>query len=157
MPSLASYVMTVNGEQVPVSAAPYATLLEVLRENLSLTGTKRGCNQGVCGACTVWLDRVPVRSCLTLAANVGERAVTTIEGIAPDGSLSALQRCFVEHGATQCGFCTSGMIMNLEAFLADHPAPTRDQVRDALSGQLCRCTGYVKIIEATLAAAQAKT
>jgi len=157
MPSAATYVMTVNGEQVVVAAAPYATLLEVVRENLSLVGTKRGCNQGVCGACTVWLDRVPVRSCLTLGANVGERAVTTIEGIAAGGSLSTLQRCFVEHGAAQCGFCTSGMIMNLEAFLADNPTPRRDQVRDALSGQLCRCTGYVKIIDATLAAARAKT
>jgi aerobic carbon-monoxide dehydrogenase small subunit len=155
MPSLASFALSVNDERVQVTAAPYATLLEVLRDNLSLIGTKRGCNQGVCGACTIWLDRIPVRACLTLAANVGDRAVTTIEGISSRGSLSALQRCFLEHGATQCGFCTSGMIMNLEAFLAQHPTPTRDQVRAALSGQFCRCTGYAKIIDATLAAANA--
>jgi aerobic-type carbon monoxide dehydrogenase small subunit (CoxS/CutS family) len=150
---LLSYELNVNDEAVQVSAASHATLLEVLRENLFLTGTKRGCNQGVCGACTIWLDHRPVRSCLTLAANVGQRAVTTIEGIAIGGTLSSLQRCFVEHGAAQCGFCTSGMIMNLEWFLRENPAPTRDEVREALSGQFCRCTGYMKIIDATLAAA----
>lgn len=150
------YEMTVNGETLAVRAAVAATLLEVLREVLCLTGTKRGCNQGVCGACTVWLDGMPVRSCLTLAANVGEREVTTIEGMAPAGQLSPLQACFVEHGAMQCGFCTSGMVMCLEAFLKAHPAPKREEVREALSGQLCRCTGYVKIIDAALAAARSQ-
>ena len=145
--------LEVNGESTRVLAAPYATLLEVLREQLSLTGTKRGCNQGVCGACTVWLDGQPVRACLTLAANVGTRAITTIEGIAQRGVLSRLQHAFLEHGAAQCGFCTSGMLMNLEAYLREHPAPSRAELRAALSGQLCRCTGYSKIIDAALAAA----
>lgn len=151
-----NYELTVNDEAMAVAAAPSSTLLEVLREDLRLTGAKRGCNQGVCGACTVWLDGRPVRSCLTLAANVGERKVTTVEGIAKDGILSSLQRCFIEHGATQCGFCTSGMVMSMEAFLKEHPEPTRDDVRKGLSGQLCRCTGYVKIIDAALAAAKVK-
>jgi aerobic carbon-monoxide dehydrogenase small subunit len=149
-----NYELVVNDESMDVRAGPLDTLLEVLREQLLLTGTKRGCNQGVCGACTVWLDGRPARSCLTIASNVGGRRVTTIEGIANAAGLSSLQRCFVEHGAMQCGFCTSGMIMNLEAFLLENPRPTRQEVQKALSGQLCRCTGYVKIIDATLAAAK---
>lgn len=149
------YTLIVNGEAMAVEAAASSTLLEVLREALRLTGTKRGCNQGVCGACTVWLDGRPVRACLTLSANVGEREVRTIEGMAERGALTPLQRCFVEKGALQCGFCTSGMVMSLQAFLRDHPCPTREEVRSGLSGQLCRCTGYVKIIDAAIAASQA--
>lgn len=148
-----SYPLLVNGQEHDVSAEPRATLLQVLRETLGLTGSKRGCNQGVCGACTVWMEGQPVRACLTLAANVGTRKITTVEGLRADGSLTPLQQCFVEHGALQCGFCTPGMIMSLEACLREHPKPDAGQVRDALSGHLCRCTGYVKIVEATLAAA----
>ena len=154
MPDVVDYELKVNNEPTEVTAPVGATLLEVLRERVLLTGTKRGCNQGVCGACTVWLDGQPVRACLTLAINVGERAVTTIEGIAEGGELSRLQRAFIDHGATQCGFCTPGIVMCLESFLKDNPRPSADEVRGALSGQLCRCTGYVKIVDAALAAAE---
>jgi aerobic-type carbon monoxide dehydrogenase small subunit (CoxS/CutS family) len=151
-----AYELEVNGERVPVHARAEATLLEVLREDLALTGAKRGCNQGVCGACTVLLDGVPARGCLTLAANVGGRAVTTIEGVAREGAFSPVQRAMVESGAIQCGFCTPGMILTLEALLRDNPTPSAEDVREGISGNLCRCSGYVKIVEAALAAAGAK-
>ena len=145
--------LNVNGETTSVRARTDATLLDVLRVELELTGSKRGCNQGVCGACTVLLDGTPVRGCLTLAANVGDRKVTTIEGLAQGGTLSRVQRAMVASGAIQCGFCTPGMVLTLEALLRHNNDPSADDIRDGLSGNICRCSGYVKIVEAALAAA----
>ncbi|MBI3374382.1 MAG: (2Fe-2S)-binding protein [Betaproteobacteria bacterium] len=141
-------VLTVNGEQHHVLAPAAATLLDVLRTGLGLTGSKCGCNHGVCGACTVLLDGKLARSCLTLAADVGERRVTTIEGIAGDLDFSAVQRALVESGAIQCGFCTPGFVITLTELFARDPHPGRETIRAALSGNLCRCSGYVKIVEA---------
>jgi carbon-monoxide dehydrogenase small subunit len=141
-------VMTVNGEPRDVLAPATATLLDVLRDSLCLTGTKRGCNHGVCGACTVLLDGRTARSCLTLAADVGERPVTTIEGIAGDTDFSPIQRTLIATGAIQCGFCTPGFVMALTDLFARDPHPDRAAIRMALSGNLCRCSGYVKIVEA---------
>jgi aerobic-type carbon monoxide dehydrogenase small subunit (CoxS/CutS family) len=141
-------VLTVNGEPRDVLAPALATLLEVLRSELGLTGSKRGCNHGVCGACTVLLDGKLARSCLTLAADVGERPVTTIEGLAGDDGFSDVQRALIEAGAIQCGFCTPGFVIALTALFAREPHPGRDAIRNALSGNLCRCSGYVKIVEA---------
>jgi aerobic carbon-monoxide dehydrogenase small subunit len=139
--------LTVNGEARETSAPASATLLEVLRSSLGLTGSKRGCNHGVCGACTVLLDGKLARSCLTLAADVGDRAVTTVEGVG-ETELSPVQRALVEAGAIQCGFCTPGFVIALTELFARKPKPERDEIRAALSGNLCRCSGYVKIVEA---------
>jgi carbon-monoxide dehydrogenase small subunit len=125
-----------------------STLLDVLRENLDLTGTKRGCDHGVCGACNVLVDGALVRSCLTLAVDVGDRAVVTIEAVAAEHPLSDVQRAMIDAGAIQCGFCTPGFVMALTALFAGDPRPTREAIRTALSGNLCRCSGYVKIVEA---------
>ena len=141
-------VLTVNGELRDVLAPASATLLEVLRSSLGLTGSKRGCNHGVCGACTVLLDGKLARSCLTLAADVGERPVTTIEGLAGDNDFSAVQRALIDSGAIQCGFCTPGFVIALTELFAREPRPGREAIRNALSGNLCRCSGYVKIVEA---------
>jgi aerobic carbon-monoxide dehydrogenase small subunit len=143
---------TVNGHPREVAAPVERILLDLLREDLRLTGTKRGCDLGTCGCCTVLLDGRPTLSCLTLAHAADGRAVTTIEGVTPAEGLSPVQRAFVEHGATQCGFCTPGFIVSATALLRDHPHPTRAEVVEAISGNLCRCTGYTKIIEAILAA-----
>ena len=140
--------LTINGECREVLAPIEATLLDVLRSSLSLTGSKRGCNHGVCGACTVLLDGRLARSCLTLAADVGDRAVTTIEGIAGDAGFSVVQRALIDAGAIQCGFCTPGFVIALTALFARDAHPSRDAIRAALSGNLCRCSGYVKIVEA---------
>ena len=137
----------------PVKYEPQVTLLEALRERLGQTGTKRGCNMGQCGACTVLLDGQPVRSCLTLAIEAEKREITTIEGLGRNGELHPLQRAFHELGAIQCGFCTPGMILTARALLDENPAPTVGEVKRAISGNLCRCTGYVKIVEAIAAAA----
>jgi aerobic-type carbon monoxide dehydrogenase small subunit (CoxS/CutS family) len=141
-------LISVNSEVRDVLAPASATLLEVLRDELGLTGTKRGCNHGVCGACTVLLDGKLARSCLALAADIGERAITTIEGIANGRELSAIQRALIDSGAIQCGFCTPGFVIALTALFARDPRPQREAIRAALSGNLCRCSGYAKIVEA---------
>lgn len=144
----------VNGEDYEVLVEPHQTLLDVLRDELGLTGTKHGCDDGKCGACTVLLNGKPVRSCLTLALSVKGKEVTTIEGLAKDGELHPIQKAFIDHGAIQCGFCTPGMIMTSKAFLEKNPKPSEEEIKEALSGNICRCTGYVKIIEAIKAASE---
>lgn len=143
----------VNGKVRRVSADADAMLLEVLREELALTGAKLGCGMGECGSCTVLLDGEAVCSCLTLAVEAQGRQITTIEGVAPLGGLHALQTALAEAGGVQCGFCTPGMVLAATALLAEHPHPTEAEVRRGLSGNLCRCTGYSKIVEAVLTAA----
>jgi 4-hydroxybenzoyl-CoA reductase subunit gamma len=145
----------VNGRLREEAVADHALLLDFLREDLGLTGTKRGCDGGECGACTVLVDGEPRLACLTLAARCGGTQVETVEGLADKGRMSRLQAAFHERLGTQCGFCTPGMIMAAEALLRTNPAPSEADVRAALSGNLCRCTGYVKIIDAVLAAAEA--
>ena len=142
--------MKLNGEEVTVQVKPSALLVEVLRDQLELTGTKVACGEGECGACTVLLDGVPVNSCLVPALKAQGREVMTVEGLAPLGELQPLQKAFVEHGAVQCGYCTPGMLMSAKALLDQNPSPTEDEVRIAISGNLCRCTGYAKIVEAIL-------
>lgn len=138
----------VNGEQVQVSFAPYKTLLEVLREDIGLTGTKHGCELGECGACTVLVDGEPVLSCLRLALESTGRAIETIEGMADRSELHPLQAAFADLGGSQCGYCSPGMLLTSKALLAREPDPSRQQIREALSGNLCRCTGYQQIFEA---------
>jgi aerobic-type carbon monoxide dehydrogenase small subunit (CoxS/CutS family) len=140
--------LRINGHDRSVHATPFRTLLEVIRDQLQLTGAKRGCNQGVCGACTVHVDGVPMRSCLSLAVNLADREITTVEGLAVNRTLSAVQEAFVALGAVQCGFCISGMLMSASALLRDTPHPSEDEARAALAGNLCRCSGYAKIVEA---------
>lgn len=146
--------LRVNGELHEVAVHPHWTLLEVLREELDLTGAKKGCDAGDCGGCTVILDGKPVVSCLTLAVEADGRDILTIEGLAQNGQLHPIQNAFVEHGAIQCGFCTPGMIMSAKALLDENPKPTEEEVKQAIAGNLCRCTGYAKIVEAILAASE---
>jgi carbon-monoxide dehydrogenase small subunit len=143
----------INGEDTEFYCEPQQSLLEVLRDTLGLTGTKQGCNNGNCGACSVILDGVLVNSCLVLAAEIEGKAVTTIEGITPPGGLSVLQQKFIEHTALQCGICTPGFIVAAQALLDQNPHPTEEQARRWLAGNLCRCTGYETIIDAVLDAA----
>ena len=145
--------LKVNGRLHEVAAAQSALLIEVLRDVIGLTGTKRGCDGGECGACTVLVDDQPRLACITLAASVEGRRIETIEGQARGGELSALQRAFHEKLGTQCGYCTPGMVMAAEGLLRRQPQPTVDEIKEALGGNLCRCTGYVKIIESVQAAA----
>ena len=144
--------LTINGTAVEARAGLFETLLTVIRDQLQLTGAKRGCNQGVCGACTVLADGRPVRSCLFLALDCDDRRIETIEGLADHSIMQTLQRAFIERGAFQCGFCTPGMLVAAFALLSSNRQPTEADVRYALSGNLCRCTGYKKIIEAVFAA-----
>jgi carbon-monoxide dehydrogenase small subunit len=146
--------ITVNGRRRRATVEPRLTLADFLRERLQLTGTHLGCEHGVCGACTVLLDGEAVRSCLVFAVQADGAEVTTIEAVAaPDGTLSAVQAAFREHHGLQCGFCTPGFVISATAFLRDNPEPTDDQIRDALSGNLCRCTGYQGILKAVAGAA----
>jgi carbon-monoxide dehydrogenase small subunit len=145
---------TVNGDPVDVLADDYKTLLEVLREDLQLTGTKHGCELGECGACAVLVDGAPVLSCLVLAAESIGADVTTVEGLVQDGRLHPLQECFADLGAAQCGYCTPGILITAKALLDQEPHPSRERICEALSGNLCRCTGYLQIVEAVEAAAQ---
>ena len=147
---------TLNGRPCHAAAPEHWTLLDLLRDGLALHGTKFGCGEGVCGTCTVLLDEEPVRSCLVLAARVRGRAVVTVEGLDRDGEPDPLQSAFAKAGAVQCGFCTPGMLLSVHALLAVNPAPSEDQVREALAGNLCRCTGYTKIVEAVLAVAASR-
>ena len=146
-------MLQINGESVPVAAELHDTLLTVLREQLHLTAAKRGCNQGVCGACTVRVDDRPVRACLSLAHNCAGADVRTLEGLNRHPRMQALQLAFAEAGALQCGFCTAGMLISAGALLEHDDDPDEAAVRGALSGNLCRCTGYVKIIAAVKSAA----
>jgi len=143
-----------NGEPVELEFKPNRTLLEVIRQDLALTGTKDGCGIGECGVCTVLLDGWPVRSCLTLAVDVRGRQVATIEGLAQGVKLHPLQESFIKYGAIQCGFCIPGMLMVAKALLDEKPKSTEQEVRAAIAGNFCRCTGYVKIVEAILAATE---
>lgn len=140
--------LTVNDETYEVITAPNRTLLEVLREDLQFTGAKESCGEGVCGSCTVLIDGRPARSCLTLAVAVEGQAITTIEGLARGDRLHPVQEAFVTHHAIQCGFCSPGMILTAVALLQENPRPTEEEIRVALSGNICRCTGYAKIVEA---------
>ena len=144
--------LTINGERHEVLSEPHRTLLDVLRVDLGLTGTKENCLEAECGVCTVLLDRLAVNSCIVLAAQCQGREVVTIEGLARDGVLDRLQQAFIDHGAVQCGYCIPGMILSAKAFLEERPGSTEAEVREALAGNLCRCTGYQKIADAVLAA-----
>jgi aerobic-type carbon monoxide dehydrogenase small subunit (CoxS/CutS family) len=146
--------LNVNGEETPVSFAPYKTLLEVLREDLGLTGTKHGCELGECGACAVLIDGAPVLACLELAVQCEGRDIQTIEGVAKGTELHPLQAAFADLGGSQCGYCTSGMVMTAKALLDKDPAPSRERIKEALSGNLCRCTGYQQIWESVEQAAR---
>lgn len=144
----------VNGKPYEVIVKPHTTLIEVLRDQLGLTGTKHGCGIGLCGACTVLVEGKPILACLTLAITVREKNILTVEGLAKGGKLHPIQKAFVDYGAVQCGFCTPGMVLSAKALLDKNPSPTKEEVKVALSGNLCRCTGYAKIINAVLAASE---
>jgi carbon-monoxide dehydrogenase small subunit len=144
----------VNSRSYEIPIEPHMTLVEVLRDKLDITGTKISCGAGECGACTVLIDGKPTLSCLTLAITSKEKNILTIEGLAEGSKLHPIQRAFIDHGAIQCGFCTPGMILATKALLDENPNPTREEVKKALAGNLCRCTGYVKIVDAVLAAAE---
>lgn len=146
--------LTVNGTSYELSVQPWEALVEVIRDNLGLTGTKEGCGLGECGACTVIMDGKTVNSCLVLAVEADGKQITTIEGLADGDKLHPIQEAFVEHGGLQCGFCTPGMIMSAKALLDENPNPTEEEIRRGIAGNLCRCTGYTKIIESIKAAAK---
>lgn len=147
-------ILKVNGTNFKVNIEPWRTLIEVLRENLGLTGTKKSCNEGECGACTVMMDGKPVASCLVLAMDAQGKEIVTIEGISEGEKLHPIQEAFLKYGAIQCGFCTPGMVMSAKAFLDENPKPTSAEVRKAISGNLCRCTGYQHIVDSIMAASR---
>ncbi|NMH99952.1 (2Fe-2S)-binding protein [Pseudonocardia acidicola] len=147
--------LTVNGESHEVLIESRRTLADVLREDVGLTGTKLGCEHGVCGACTVLLDGSAVRSCLIFAVQAQDAEISTVEGLAEDGKLDYVQQAFTDNHGLQCGFCTAGMLMSVHAMLAENPEPTEDEIRAGLNGNLCRCTGYQNIVKSTAAAAAA--
>jgi len=138
----------VNGKLHKLEVDPRKRLIDVLRDDLNLTGTKEGCGEGECGACTVILDGQAVNSCLILACQARDKEILTVEGLAQNGELDPLQKSFMEHGAVQCGYCTPGMLMSAKALLMKNPHPTEDQINEAIAGNLCRCTGYNKIVNA---------
>jgi len=146
--------MKLNGEPVEALIQDNRTMLDFLRKNMGLTGTKKGCEEGECGACTILVNGAPVNSCLMLAVEADGREITTIEGLSKNGELNPVQKAFIDKWALQCGFCTPGMIMTAVALLDANPKPTEYEIRDAIAGNLCRCTGYAKIIEAISAAAE---
>ena len=148
-----SLQLTINREPYELTVEPRTTLAELLREELHLTGTKEGCGIGMCGACTVLLDGKAIKSCLVLALKANGKEITTIEGLAAKGDIHPLQKAFIDHGAIQCGYCTPGMIISSKALLDENPRPTENEIKEGLRGNLCRCTGYTKIIEAVSAAA----
>jgi carbon-monoxide dehydrogenase small subunit len=145
--------LSVNGREHELEVPPLARLLDVLRVAMGLTGTKEGCGEGECGSCTVLLDGMPVNACLVAVGQCEGREILTVEGLAPGAGLTTLQRCFVETGGAQCGICTPGMLLSAEALLRDNPRPTDAEVRDAIAGNLCRCTGYQRIVDAIASAA----
>jgi len=149
---LANFI--VNGKSYEVIIEPNMLLIDVLRDKLGLTGTKYACGTGDCGACTVLVDGKPALSCLTLAVTVKNKNILTIEGLAKGTTLHPIQQAFIDHGAVQCGFCTPGMILSAKALLDENPTPTREDIKVALAGNLCRCTGYIKIVDAVLDAAE---
>lgn len=148
-----SIALTVNGDEYPVAVPVYYTLCDVLRDKLGFTEVKKGCGKGECGACTVLVDGKAVNSCLMLAVKADGKQITTVKGLSMDGKLHALQEKFIEHGAIQCGYCTPGMILAAKVLLDSNAHPSEEEVRAAISGNLCRCTGYQQIVEAIMAAA----
>ncbi len=148
-----SIELRVNGETHEVSVKPNETLLDVIRYRLELTGTKKGCDTGQCGSCTVLLDGKPVNSCLILALEARGKEILTIEGLAKNGQLHPLQETFIQEGAVQCGYCTPGMLLSAKALLDENPNPTEEEIKEAIAGNLCRCTGYVKIVTAIMTGA----
>lgn len=146
--------LKVNGDSFQIIVEPRRTLLEALREDIRLTGTKRGCDTSDCGLCTVIVDGKPVLSCLVLAVDAQGKDILTVEGLARDGQLHPLQKAFIDHGAIECGFCTPGMLLTGKALLDENPCPSEQEVRQAIAGNFCRCTGYAKIVEAILAASK---
>jgi len=148
--------LKINGEVHNVAVEPNQTLLDVLREELALTGSKKGCDSGVCGACTVIIDGKPVLGCMTLAVRCQDREILTIEGLSQNGRLHPLQQAAIDHNAVQCGFCAPGWILTAKALLESTPRPTREDIRRGIAGNICRCTGYKKIEEAIMAAAEKK-
>ena len=155
-PGAVDVALVVNGDSVTVRAAPRRTLLDTLRENLALTGTKKVCDEGTCGACTVLVDGRPVYSCMTFAVTCEGKAIETIEGIAKNGELHPVQRAFIDADAFQCGFCTPGQIMSIVALVRDNAGPTEDDVRRAVSGNLCRCGAYPNIVKAGVSAGKSR-
>ena len=146
--------LKINGESYQLNVKPNLLLLDLLRYDIGLTGTKRGCDTGECGACTVLLEGRPINSCLMLAVEANEKNILTIEGMAKDGKLHPLQEAFIEKGAVQCGFCTPGMLLSAKALLDENSNPQEEEIKKAIAGNLCRCTGYTKIIKAIISAAE---